>query len=83
MGICQQLPQLQLLNLSLNRLQLPSSVPDAGLQRLPGLQCLVLNSCNITWQQVRVAFYSMHFPPRAAALHKQLGLAVHFAPGRC
>jgi Leucine-rich repeat (LRR) protein len=51
-SICQQLPQLQLLNLSLNRLQLLSSLPDAGLQQLPGLQCLVLNSCNITWQQV-------------------------------
>lgn len=49
---CQQLPSLQQLNLSINRLQLPSSLPDAGLQLLPGLHCLVLNECHITWQQV-------------------------------
>lgn len=70
-GICQQLPQLQLLNLSLNRLQLPVGVPDAGLQRLPGLQCLVLNNCDITWQQVWAVFHEMQFPPRAAASHKR------------
>lgn len=58
-SICQQLPHLQLLNLSLNRLQLPNSLPDAGLQQLPGLQCLVLNQCNITWQQVAVLQSSM------------------------
>jgi hypothetical protein len=52
-SICKQLPQLQLLNLSLNRLQLPCSLQHAGLQQLPGLKCLVLNQCNITWQQVR------------------------------
>jgi Leucine-rich repeat (LRR) protein len=51
--VCQELPQLQLLNLSLNRLQLPRSLPDTGLQQLRGLQCLVLNQCRITWQQVR------------------------------
>jgi hypothetical protein len=54
-SICQQLPQLRQLNLSLNRLQLPRCVPDAGLQQLPGLQCLVLNQCHVTWQQVRLA----------------------------
>lgn len=53
-SICQQLPSLHLLNLSHNRLQLPARLPDAGLQQLPGLQCLVLNHCNITWQQVRL-----------------------------
>lgn len=53
-SICELLPKLQSLNLSHNRLQLPSSFPYAGLQQLPGLQCLVLNHCGITWQQVRM-----------------------------
>lgn len=54
-GICQQLPNLKLLVLSHNRLQLPSTAGDAieqGLVQLPGLQCLVMNQCGITWQQV-------------------------------
>jgi hypothetical protein len=52
LSICKQLPGLQLLNLSLNMLQLPCILQDSGVQQLPGLRCLVLNQCNITWQQV-------------------------------
>jgi hypothetical protein len=52
--ICSELPQLRVLQLSNNRLALPSSVSRGSLQELPGLQCLVLNQCSITWQQVRM-----------------------------
>jgi hypothetical protein len=54
--ICSELPQLRVLQLSSNRLALPCSMASAGpcaVQVLPGLQCLVLNQCSITWQQVR------------------------------
>jgi hypothetical protein len=50
--ICRELPQLHVLQLSSNRLALPCSM-CSGVQVLPGLQCLVLNQCSITWQQVR------------------------------
>ncbi|KAF6257321.1 hypothetical protein COO60DRAFT_1240608 [Scenedesmus sp. NREL 46B-D3] len=55
--ICSELPRLRVLQLSNNRLALPSSIRSGSpgaVQVLPGLQCLVLNHCSITWQQVGV-----------------------------
>lgn len=56
--ICSELPQLRVLQLSNNRLALPCSMHSGGpdaVQVLLGLQCLVLNQCSISWQQVRSA----------------------------
>jgi len=55
-SICQELPQLQLINLTHNKLNLPSSFNCCQQQLLPGLQCLVLNQCGITWPQVHLRF---------------------------
>ncbi|WIA09989.1 hypothetical protein OEZ85_010201 [Tetradesmus obliquus] len=55
--ICSELPQLRVLQLSNNRLALPCSMHSGGpdaVQVLLGLQCLVLNQCSISWQQVGV-----------------------------
>eukprot|EP00878_Enallax_costatus_P024011 GHUV01025598.1.p1 GENE.GHUV01025598.1~~GHUV01025598.1.p1 ORF type:complete len:427 (+),score=132.20 GHUV01025598.1:268-1548(+) len=67
--ICQQLPNLQLLVLSHNKLSLPNSVDEArqqGAVQLPGLRCLVMNSCSITWQQVGVV---QSYLPNLQELH--------------
>lgn len=81
-SICQELPQLQLLDVSVNRLALPSALPRAcgGLQQLPGLRCLVLNHCGITWQQVRACVdggsrVQAPSPPPVAALIAECWLA--------
>lgn len=64
--LCQQLPNLQLLVLSHNKLALPNSLDEAqqqGAVKLPGLQCLVMNSCGITWQQVRAELLCLNLLP--------------------
>ena len=45
------LPSLRALNLSGNRLALPSLADAAPLPSLAGLQTLVLNGCGVSWEQ--------------------------------
>eukprot|EP00775_Hariotina_reticulata_P004443 gene4443-4698_t len=66
-SICQELPKLRLINLTQNRLNLPSSLTCCQQQQqLTGLQCLVLNQCALTWQQVGVLQTSL---PHLVELH--------------
>lgn len=47
--------QMQVINLSDNKLVLPETVDACkALPQMPSLEALVLNDCDVTWQQVSV-----------------------------
>uniref|UniRef100_A0A1A7YMS9 Tubulin-specific chaperone E n=1 Tax=Iconisemion striatum TaxID=60296 RepID=A0A1A7YMS9_9TELE len=50
-AITKQLDKLQELHLSMNKMRLPSD-PSAHCQDFSSLKILILNSCELTWQQI-------------------------------
>jgi Leucine-rich repeat (LRR) protein len=86
-AVCAALPQLQQLNLSLNRLQgVPARLPPppcSTLQQLPGLRCLVLSHCGLSWQQVSCASWLQRGMPLLECAVSMPAHALHEHTKRC